>query len=102
MIVNFFYIVYRWSHLVVTDLQQKISLYENIYQSQEEEIENLHVHKFVILCETFLKMYHVIFNQMVNYIFRGSETKKMAWQQKNLQVPFLIEDFSDFDVSMHI
>ena len=71
-------------------------------EDEKQKEENLHVNKFVILCETFLQMYHAIFNQLQNYIFNGKKEKSCAttkiWKQ-NPQVPCLIEEYRDFDVS---
>ena len=72
-------------------------------EDEKQKEENLHVNKFVILCETFLQMYHAIFSQLQNYIFNGKmerscATAKKNWKQ-NPQVPCLVEEYRDFDVS---
>ena len=82
--------------------KQKEEKYEDEDNEKQKE-ENLHVNKFVILCETFLQMYHAIFSQLQNYICHGKKEKSCTtttkiWKQ-NPQVPCLIEEYRDFDVS---
>ena len=57
--------------------KQKEEKYEDEDNEKQRE-ENLHVNKFVILCETFLQMYHAIFSQLQNYIFNGKMEKSCA------------------------
>ena len=79
-------------------LQEKLEMYDTIHQKTLPDDGNLHVHKFVILCETFLQMYHVIFNKLKFYILKDERNGTSSWQQ-NPQVPFLMEEHLDFDVS---
>ena len=84
---------------ILDTLQEKLELYDTIHQKNLTE-DNLHVHKFVILCETFLQMYHTIFNKLKFYILEDERRNETSWQQ-NPQVPFLMEEHIDFNVSTY-
>ena len=84
---------------VLDTLQEKLELYDTIHQKNLTD-DNLHVHKFVIFCETFLQMYHTIFNKLKFYILEDEKRNYTTWQQ-NPQVPFLMEEHIDFNVSIH-
>ena len=82
---------------LVSNLRSRLADFQKTLEDKTM-ISSCAQEKFVIISETFLQMYNLLFCRMFEYIV--SENQGHFWtKQLHQQVPFVIEEFTDFTVS---
>ena len=82
---------------MVNILQEKIELICRL-QHQARDL-NHHQSQFVLISETFLQMYNTVFRRLHSFIMSEKYSKWI--KRTHHQVPFVDEEFTDFQVRNH-
>ena len=78
---------------MVNILQEKMELICRLHQDRDL---SHHQSQFVLISETFLQMYNTVFRRLHSFIMSDERSKWI--KRTHHQVPFVDEEFTDFEV----